>query len=63
MAKAKINSTFKTVCEGVMTFDEGIPVFEVDDIGTKTFEDVFKRFEGANVKVTVMLSEDGEPTE
>lgn len=61
MAKSKINQTIRKSVEGILDLSNSEAVLiEVEDIGAVDFTEVFKKFDGENVKVVVTVSNDGD---
>jgi len=62
MGRSKINESWIKNVEGVLNLDEE-PSMEIEEIGTVTLKDLFKRFNGENIKISMSLSNDGESGE
>lgn len=60
MARPKIQQTIRKSAEGILDLSNGNVKIEVEDIGTVSFPDVFKKFDGECVKIVVAVSNDGE---
>ena len=56
----KINQTIRKSAEGVLDFSDGEIKIDIEDIGEISFRDLFKNFNGENVKVVVSVSNEGD---
>ena len=56
MAKSKYQESCTVNIEGFVNVDD--MTIEVEDVGVKEISDILKRFNGANVKMSIKLSSD-----
>lgn len=54
MAKSKIQESHTLKVEGVLNVED--MAIEVEDIGVKTLADLFARFNGCNIKISIGLN-------
>ena len=59
MAKSKINQTIRKSVEGVLHLEGENIIVEIEDTGERDFRDLFKKFNGENVKISISVSNDG----
>ena len=56
MAKSKINKTIRKSVEGILNIDGDSIIIEIEDAGERYFKDLFKIFNGENVRINISVS-------
>ena len=59
MAKSKIKETNRKSVEGILDFDGEVIAIEVEEVGTVSFHELFKSFNGKYVSIVVATSSEG----
>lgn len=58
MAKSKYQESCMVSIEGI--YDHENKTIEVEEVGTKTLDDVMAKFNGANIKMSIKISNELE---
>lgn len=58
MASSKLKLKQSMSAEGIVAIDEGVLTLEFEDLGIKSFEELFTSFDGQLVKISVTTIEE-----